>query len=103
MNLKQDTTIDPDSIFLRKKDESTETESTTSIESLLYPELPKDYFKNRVEVFEKPKNGLQSIIERYENAKIKPYFSAVDFNNDDSNPYENKPKMGYEIGIKFSF
>ena len=101
MDTEQDT-IDPDSIFLRKKDESTETESTTSIESLLYPELPKDYFKDKGEVFEKQKNSLQSIIERYENAKIKPYFSAVDLNNDDSNPYENKPKMGYEIGIKFS-
>lgn len=96
-------TIDPDSIFLKKKDESTESESTTSIKSLLYPELPKDYFKDKGEVVKKPKNGLQSIMERYENAKIKPYFGAVDFNNDDSTPYENKPKMGYEIGVTFSF
>lgn len=94
--------LDADSVLLKKKD-GTETESTTSIESLLYPELPYGYFRDKEHALGKQKTGLQSIVERYDNAKIKPYFSAVDFNNDEKSPYENKPKLGYEIGIKFSF
>lgn len=100
--MEQDT-IEPDSIFLKSRNESTKTESATSTESLLYPELPNDYFENGEDAFDKTENDLQSIIERYENAKIKPYINAVDFNNENSKPYENKPKIGCEIGIKFSF
>jgi len=91
--------IDPDSVFLKKK----ESKSTDSNESLIYPNDIKDYLKDCGIEFDKPKNKLETIVEKYEKSWIKPYIGTVDFNNDKSTPYENKPKIGYEIGIKFSF
>lgn len=70
------------------------------IYSKLFPKLPEDYFKDKKDIFEKTE---KNIFERYRDAKIKPYFSAVDFNNSKDEPYKNKPKVGYEIGIKISF
>jgi hypothetical protein len=94
--------LDPLSVLL-KKDESTDTDSPSSLKSLLYPELPMDYFKDKEYAFGKPSSGLKSIVERYQNAKVKPYFGVVDLNNDESSPYENKPKISYEVGVKVSF
>ena len=70
------------------------------IYSKLFPKLPEDYFKDKKDIFE---NTEKNIFERYRDAKIKPYFYAVDFNNSEDEPYKNKPKVGYEIGIKISF
>ena len=96
------TTFNPDSVFL-KEEYVPETEPTTSAESLLYPELPNDYFKDKEDAISTEKSGIHSVVEKYENAKVKPYVSVSDLNNSSDLPYENKPKIGYEFGIKFSF
>ena len=102
MDTKCDT-IDPDSVFLKKR-ETTCSEPSTSIESLLYPSLPDGYFDGSEGwSLDDGKSVFESIVERYENAKVKPYVGAVDFNNDNDSPNENRPVMGYVLGLKFSF
>lgn len=65
-----------------------------------------DYWKNMEGLIEKPKGIIQRLYEKYENAKIKPYISFVDLNENsrkDDDLYKSKPKVAYEIGIKIKF
>lgn len=71
--------------------------------SLLYPELPKDYFRDKGDVFEKRKNPIEKVIDEYNNLPIKPYIKKRDLNNTDDAPGENKPVDAYEIGIRIDF
>ena len=91
--------FEPDSIFLKKK-ETPQSKALSSEFSILFPEIPKGFFDD---MMFKNENKPQSIVEKYENAAVKPYISVVDFNNSEDSPYENKPKLGFEIGLKFSF
>ena len=64
--------------------------------SKIFPELNGD-FSN---IFEKTGNKTA---KRLKDARVKPYISIVDLNNDEETPYENKPKRAFEIGVSVSF
>ena len=66
----------------------------------MFPELPEGYFDDKGEFFSTPP---KNIFEVYANSKVKPYIAAVDLNNSEDAPYENRPKMAYEIGVQISF
>ena len=85
-------------MLLKSKETSSINED--DIYSKLFPKLPEDYFKDKGDIFEKTE---KNIFERYRDAKIKPYFAVGDFNNSEDEPYKNKPKVGYEFGMKVSF
>lgn len=61
--------------------------------SLLFPELPKDYFKDKKDAFG-PTRKKPSIV---------PYVSRVDLNNDPKLMECNEPRYAWEIGIKGTF
>lgn len=65
--------------------------------SVLFPELPKDYFKGK-------KSPLVPIKWLPRKRTVQPYVRSRDLNNDKDNWFEdNKPKRAWEIGIKIDF
>lgn len=68
--------------------------------SLLYPELPENYFDDKTDIFVKEKN----IIDKYNDAKIKPFIRKIDLNSIGAREDENlAPNSAWQIGINFSF
>lgn len=63
--------------------------------SILFPELPRDYFKNK-------KNPLVPIRWRPKMC-VKPYFRKRDLNMQGVEESTDRPKYTYEIGIKGTF
>lgn len=100
------TNIEADSIILKNgcgiaaQSEKCDDASSNFLHETVYN---SDYGKNIDGILEKPKGTIQRIVERYENAKIKPYIGAVDLNKNDDDLYEIKPNVAYEIGIKIDF
>lgn len=59
--------------------------------SLLYPELPSDYFEKNGDPFQEEKNPIRKAIDMYNDLPMKPYVR------------KSKQTSGYEIGLRFDF
>lgn len=89
--------LTPDEVLTGKKKED------KSIEELLFPPLPDDYFKYNDCLQFDNRNPIEKAIDAYNNAPIKPYIKRRKLGGD-SDPLDDEArKSGWEIGINFTF
>jgi hypothetical protein len=99
----------PDLVFLKTEngedEESSQNGAKDDGSSNIWnlTKFPEGYFEQNKDILSKRDNPVETLSEAYEKAKVKPYVDFNDFNNDADAPYENKPKIGFEVGLKFSF
>ena len=74
-----------------------------SIEELLFPPLPDDYFKNNDGIQFDNRNPIEKAIDTYNNASIKPYIRSKKLGGDGDPVDDTGRKSALEIGINFSF
>ena len=79
-------------------------DGTASVESILFPPTPPDYFSDKEDAIEfGNSNPFFNKRKDESHPSVKPYIQSVDLNNDEDSPYENRPKVAYEMGLEFSF
>lgn len=89
--------LTPDEVLTGKKEDK-------SIEELLFPPLPDDYFKYNDCLQFDNRNPIEKAIAAYNNAPIKPYIRRNKLGGDGGDPLDDSArKSGWEIGINFSF
>lgn len=89
--------LTPDEVLTGKKRED------KSIEELLFPPLPDDYFKYNDCLQFDDRNPIEKAIDAYNNAPIKPYIKRRQLGGDGDPLDDEARKAGWEIGINFTF
>lgn len=89
--------LTPDEVLTGKKKED------KSIEELLFPPLPDDYFKYNDCIQFDNRNPIEKAIDAYNNAPIKPYIKSRKLGGDGDPLEDGARKTAWEIGINFSF
>lgn len=92
--------LTPDEVLTGRKNEQDED----SIEELLFPQLPEDYFRDKEAAFSfDDRSPIEKTIDAYNNAPIKLYIKRRKLGGD-GNPLEDEArKTAWEIGLNFSF
>lgn len=89
--------LTPDEVLTGKKKED------KSIEELLFPLLPDDYFKYNDCLQFDDRNPIEKAIDAYNNAPIKPYIKRRKLGGDGDPLDDEARKTAWEIGINFTF
>lgn len=89
--------LTPDEVLTGKKKED------ISIEELLFPPLPDDYFKYNDCLQFDDRNPIEKAIDAYNNAPIKPYIRRRKLGGDGDPLEDEARKTAWEIGLNFSF
>lgn len=96
-HMEEQNCLTPDEVLTGKKKED------KSIEELLFPQLPDDYFKYNDCIQFDNRNPIEKAIDAYDNAPIKPYIRRNKLGGDGDPLDDEARKTGWEIGINFSF
>ncbi len=97
-HMEEQNYLTPDEVLTGKKKED------KSIEELLFPPLPDDYFKYNDCIQFDNRNPIEKAIDAYDNAPIKPYIRRNKLGGDNGDPLDDSArKSGWEIGLKFTF
>lgn len=89
--------LTPDEVLSGKKKED------KSIEELLFPPLPNDYFKYNDGIAFDERSPIEKAIDAYNNASVKPYVQYKKLGGDGDLLDDEARKAGLEIGLKFTF
>ena len=84
-------------------DNLADNENKLSINELLFPQLPDDYFKYNDCLQFDDRNPIEKAIDAYNNAPVKPYIKRSKLGGD-GDPLDNEARKNcWEIGLEFKF
>ena len=99
-HMEDQQTLTPNEVLTGRKDKQDEV----SIEELLFPQLPEDYFRDKEAAFSfDDRNPIEKAIDAYNNASIKPYIRRNTLGGDGDPLEDGAKKPAWEIGISFTF
>lgn len=99
-HMEDQQTLTPDEVLTGRKDKQDEV----SIEELLFPQLPEDYFRDKEAAFSfDDRNPIEKTIDKYNCLPVKPIIRKTKIGGDGDPLEDAAKKSAWEIGLKFSF